>query len=188
MAAADSHGGGSAKENRRPFHALSPGADDRERFRPSAEGSRTCLTAASQQARQIQARWRAYSGTWASREAGKRTAKHQQRSFEVSPAASRQALGAPQRGHFVGSTGTGALGFTSAMVNRCGKGRRKPLSGVAESTPATNEPALAGYGTCRISGGRRPTNWSGSRWSIEPGAGDWRATWPSQKITLAFHP
>ncbi len=53
---------------------------------------------------------------------------------------------------------------------------------------ATSDPALAGYGTCKISGGRRPTNWSGSRWSIEPGASDWRSTWPSQKITLAFRP
>ena len=47
------------------------GGNDRKRFSRLAVGYRTCLTAASQQARQIQARWRACLGTWASSEAGK---------------------------------------------------------------------------------------------------------------------
>lgn len=50
--------------------------------------------------------------------------------------------------------------------------RGEPIESLVKAGGLPREALLADYGICRISGHNRPTNWLGTRRSIDPGSGD----------------
>ncbi len=50
--------------------------------------------------------------------------------------------------------------------------RGEPIESLVKAGGLPREALLADYGICRISGRNRPTNWLGTRRSIDPGSGD----------------